>query len=206
MKVIIFSAILSVFTLIGRSQTKQEIQDYFDEIAYQGEYGTGCNCTTKWHGDVKMYLDGSYSNQDLQFVKDVITEINSILTNNQIKIVTEKSQSNSILYFGDYSSFNSNYLKMEDDYSTADGLAVIYPSILEGLIDNTKIFISSTATGVMRKHAILEEITQSLGLANDSMKYPDSIFYNGDSYITSLSKMDKGVIKMLYDESYVKRD
>ena len=95
---------------------------------------------------------------------------------------------------------------MEEDYSFAEGLAVIYPSILASLIDNTKIFISSTVTSVNRKHVILEEITQSLGLANDSMKYPDSIFYNGDSYITSLSKMDKGVIKMLYDESYVKRD
>lgn len=160
MKVIIFSAVLSVFTLIGRSQTQQEIQDYFDEIAYQGEYGTGCNCITKWHGDVKMYLDGSYSNQDLQILKDVIAELNSILPNNQVKIVTEKDQSNSILYFGDYSSFNSIYLKMEEDYSFAEGLAVIYPSILAGLIDNTKIFISSTVTEVNGKHVILEEINQ----------------------------------------------
>jgi hypothetical protein len=94
---------------------------------------------------------------------------------------------------------------MEEDYSFAEGLAVIYPSILEGLIDNTKIFILSSITGVKRKHVILEEITQSLGLANDSMRYPDSIFYEGESYITSLSKMDKEVIKMLYADTYSKR-
>ena len=205
MKVIIFSVFLSISSIIGRTQTQKEIQDYFNEIAYIGEYGTGCNCITKWVCDVKIYIDGSYSNQDLQIVKDVITELNSILTNIQIKIVTEKSQSNSILYFGDYSSFNSNYLKMEEDYSFADGLAVIYPSILAGLIDNTKIFILSSLTGMNRKHAILEEITQSLGLANDSMKYPDSIFYDGESYITSLSKMDKEVIKMLYSDTYSKK-
>jgi hypothetical protein len=91
MKVIIFSAFLSIFPFIGRAQTQKEIQDYFNEIAYIGEYGTGCNCITKWVCDVKIYIDGSYSNQDLQIVKDVILELNSILTNIQIKIVTLKN-------------------------------------------------------------------------------------------------------------------
>jgi hypothetical protein len=197
MKTFLLSLILFLTSFLF-SQTQEEIKSYFNEIAYSGEFGTGCNCLTKWGTDVKIYLDGYYSTQDLQTVKNTISELNNVLTKIQISIVSEKSKSNSILYFGTYMEFNKKYLSFQDDYSFVDGMAVIYPSITSGLIDNTKILICPNIKGVKRNHVILEEITQSLGLANDSMKYPDSIFYDGDTFITSLSKLDKEVITMLY--------
>jgi hypothetical protein len=175
MKTFLLSLFLSL-SLFSVSQTQEQIKSYFNEIAYSGEFGTGCNCLTKWDTDVKLFLDGYYSTQDLQTVENVISDLNNILTKIQIRIVTEKSKSNSILYFGTYVTFNEKYLSFQDDYSFVDGMAVIYPSSIPGLIDNTKILISQNIKGVKRKHVILEEITQSLGLANDSMKYPDSIF------------------------------
>ncbi|MFM7758958.1 MAG: hypothetical protein ACKO6J_08495 [Crocinitomicaceae bacterium] len=43
-------------------------------------------------------------------------------------------------------------------------------------------------------------------LANDSWTYEDSMFYEGYTTSQQLSKMDKEVIKMLYSDSYAKRD
>jgi hypothetical protein len=43
-----------------------------------------------------------------------------------------------------------------------------------------------------------EELTQSLGLGNDSNKYPDSIFYQDWSTVTSYSKLDIEIIKQHY--------
>ena len=51
-----------------------------------------------------------------------------------------------------------------------------------------------------QKSILREEITQSLGLCNDSWKYPNSIFYQGSSTNTEFSDLDKEIIQMLYNE------
>ena len=51
----------------------------------------------------------------------------------------------------------------------------------------------------MKKHILREELTQSIGLLNDSMKYPNSIFYHGWTFPTEYTELDKEVIKMHYN-------
>ena len=53
---------------------------------------------------------------------------------------------------------------------------------------------------VFKKNLLREELTQSLGLFNDSMKYPDSIFYQVWSETTEYSELDKEVIRRHYLE------
>jgi hypothetical protein len=45
----------------------------------------------------------------------------------------------------------------------------------------------------MTNSTTVKELTQSLGLLNDSWKYPKSIFYQGWTTTTSFSKMGKEV-------------
>ena len=80
-----------------------------------------------------------------------------------------------------------------------------YFNFLITIITETKIFIRTGTSNLDKKHAIIEEITQSLGLAHDSYTYEDSMFYEGYTTTQQLSKMDKEVIKMLYTDSYAKR-
>ena len=49
-----------------------------------------------------------------------------------------------------------------------------------------------------QRHVIREEITQSLGLFNDTYDYPESIFYQGYSEQTSFASIDEEIIKLLY--------
>jgi hypothetical protein len=51
----------------------------------------------------------------------------------------------------------------------------------------------------MKKHILREELTQSIGLLNDSMKYPNSIFYQGWTFPTEYTELDKEVIKRHYN-------
>jgi hypothetical protein len=51
-----------------------------------------------------------------------------------------------------------------------------------------------------QKSVLREELTQSLGLCNDSWEYPNSIFYQGWSTNTEYSDLDKEIIQMLYNE------
>jgi len=53
---------------------------------------------------------------------------------------------------------------------------------------------------VKRSHLIREELTQSLGLMDDSYAYPDSIFYQEWTATQEYSDIDRKLIEMLYLE------
>jgi hypothetical protein len=50
-----------------------------------------------------------------------------------------------------------------------------------------------------QKHLLREELTQSLGLFNDSYKYDNSIFYQGWTTTTEYAPIDRELIDMLYN-------
>jgi hypothetical protein len=57
---------------------------------------------------------------------------------------------------------------------------------------------TDVTTQKYRNHLILEEVTQALGLMNDSPKYADSIFQIEWTETQSLSDIDTALIRMLY--------
>jgi len=69
------------------------------------------------------------------------------------------------------------------------------------VIYNASILVSSAdITQNERSHLIREELTQSLGLMNDSNKYKNSIFYQEWTDVTDFSEIDKSIIKLLYQK------
>ncbi|MGD9146964.1 MAG: DUF2927 domain-containing protein, partial [Anaerolineae bacterium] len=69
----------------------------------------------------------------------------------------------------------------------------------KGEIYRARILISTDKVGQEeRSHLIREELTQSLGLMRDSIKYPDSIFYANRSQTTEYADIDERLIKLLY--------
>ncbi len=52
----------------------------------------------------------------------------------------------------------------------------------------------------MRNHLLREELTQSLGLMNDSPRFPHSIFYGGQSNDTTYLPIDRQLLAMLYQD------
>lgn len=57
---------------------------------------------------------------------------------------------------------------------------------------------SDVTTQPERTHTVREELTQALGLMQDSYRYRESIFYQGWTTFPRYSNMDKAVIRMLY--------
>jgi len=50
-----------------------------------------------------------------------------------------------------------------------------------------------------RSHLIREELTQSLGIMNDSYSFEDSIFYQGWTDTINYLPIDRTIISLLYD-------
>ena len=175
--------------------SKEEI-DYFTEIALGAEFGDEISVIKKWTGDIRIKINGEPTKADLQTINSIISDLNYLISEIKIKIVDKDE--NLIITFSpesDFAEIDPNYVPTNFGFFWAlwhDDNFVIY--------DASILISSADITQKERSHLIREELTQSLGLMNDSNKYKDSIFYQEWTDIAEYSEIDKAVIKLLYQK------
>ena len=128
---------------------------------------------------------------------DIVSDLNDLIDPINIEIVSNKSEANHFLYLGTASGFDQAYpIIKEKNLVNASGYFEMHSTKGYCFVDMIK-----TGNDTRAQRSILrEEITQSLGLCNDSYKYPNSIFYQASSTNTEYSDLDKEIIQMLYNE------
>lgn len=176
-----------------KKYTEEEL-DYFREIAFYSEF-TGEKLTVrKWVGRyVTVGYHGSPSNSDISTLKEVIGEINSIVPSLQLILVDKEPKIE--VYFIPKDKFTGVIPKYKKGNM---GYFRIWWS--DGRIYQAKILIASNLKNQAAKsHLIREELTQSLGLINDSHRYKDSIFFQEWTQTTNYANKDKKLIEMLYE-------
>lgn len=172
----------------------QEEIDYFTEIALGAEFGDETPVIKKWTDDIRIKVNGKPTAEDLQTLNNIVTDLNEIITGIKIKLV-DKNGNLTITFSpeSDFTSIDAHYVPTNYGFFWAlwhDDNFVIYEA---------NILVSSAdITQKERSHLLREELTQSLGLMNDSNKYKDSIFYQEWTDITAFSEIDRAVIKLLY--------
>lgn len=171
-----------------------ESRQYFKEIVLGREFEEDNKFVKRWNVDMKIYVLGSH-NRELDFeLEKIVSELNEIITSIKIKIVEDSLSSNMLVYFGSWSSFLQ--IKPNED-----------PNLLRS---NWGLFRYSGNSGYMyvdieraneieQRHLLREELTQSLGLFNDSYKYPESIFYSPWTTVVEYAPIDRELIDMLYN-------
>ena len=166
---------------------------YFSAIALSSEYGEGGGTVKKWTTDVRIAVHGEPSEQDLATLGDVLADLNALIDPIELAIVSYGANAN--IYFAPESEFGSiapEYIPVNMGFFWTwwDG---------DGTITETRILVSTTdITQTERDHIIREELTQCLGLMNDSYAYEDSVFYQGWTSPTDYAAIDEDLIEMLY--------
>jgi hypothetical protein len=187
----------------SKGYTEEEI-DYFKEITLKNELNYKIRQSpAKFNRDVKIFIHGQYEPYMLDEVKRVVSDLNDIIDSIDLSIVNNRSEANVIMYFGDYQTFISDNpdLKRIDKIKNSEGFFTT-KSGGPTEIESSRIFINlPKQDGVLDlKDCIREEITQSLGLFNDTYTYPESTFYGGQNSVLEYPKIDIKIIKMLYNE------
>ncbi len=175
-------------TQIANKYTKEELT-YFYEIALGAEFGDAVPVIKKWENDIRIKIAGGPTAEDINSINMIVKDLNSLLGSINAKIV-DNNENVSIAFSpeSEFPTLDPNYgffwaLWHDDNYT----------------IYEASILISSAdITQAERSHLIREELTQSLGLMNDSDKFENSIFYQEWTDITTYSDMDKAVIELLY--------
>jgi hypothetical protein len=173
--------------------TQEEIE-YFAEIALGAEFGDETPVIKKWTDDIRIKINGAPTEEDLQTINNIVDDLNELISGIKIKIIN-KNENLSITFSpeSDFTSIDPNYVPTNYGFFWAlwhdDNFVIYDASILISSIDITQ---------EERSHLIREELTQSLGLMNDSNKFEYSIFYQDWTNIAEFSEIDRAVIKLLY--------
>lgn len=194
-----------LFGVEGESDTEYSVSEdipgykdreieYFFETVFGAEYGDSDYAVHKWADDIRIDVKGHPTGEDLETLDEVVFELNYLIDDINLSIVNWDS--NIQIYFDVPSNFPSiepNYVPGNSGFFWAwwDGSGNLYKA---------RILISTEGiTQDERSHLIWEEVTQVLGIMNDSYEYADSIFYQEWTDVQGLSEIDKAVVEILYD-------
>lgn len=182
---------------VQKETVQNPLHNYFMDVALGSEFGYWPPKIRKWNQDIFIEVKGQPTQADIQTLRQVVDEL-SALTKLNIKF-TEKEKTNIEIYFVPKSEFK----RIEWRYKLGNaGFFWAWWNPFTSNIYRARILISTThLTQQARNHLIYEELTQSLGLMNDSNQYADSIFYQPWSLVTGFSDMDKAIIQLLYRHS-----
>ena len=184
-------------TIPARPKKKRspEVLAYYDEIVMNTEWEGRRDYAKKWTTNMKIFVEGDPSSDLMAELYRIVHELNDIIIPINLMVVHSRSNANMIIYFCSAAEF-----------------AAKKPSIKKSKIEaNWGLFSVGSNSGCMyvdiyradpleQKHLLREELTQSLGLMNDSYKYPESIFYQNWTTTTEFASIDKELIDMLYNE------
>ncbi len=167
---------------------------YFSDIALGAEYGDNGSYVRKWTRDVHIAIHGSPTSADRAALNTVIADLNALIDTIDIDVVT--SGQNVDLYFlpePEFSSVEPEYVPENWGYFTTWWDT-------PGDINYARVLIDTKYTSqTERSHLLREEVTQMLGLMNDTYEYPTSMFYQDWTTTQTFASIDKALIRMLYE-------
>ena len=178
---------------MGPEYTQAEL-DYFLEVVMNIEFGdTGMQRIHKWTGDLDIEVHGEPNPTDLAELDLIVAELNELQSAVTLSVVPENG--NVQLYFSGAEAFRA----VEPNYRNGNS-GFFWTYWRAGAIVRANVFVLKTQADVYRRHLLREELTQSMGLMNDSNVYEDSIFHARWTDTTAFSAIDRTIIGMLYRE------
>ena len=172
--------------------------DFYREIAFDSEYGTGTSKIRKWDYEPVFYIyPGEDADKYLPLIRDHIGDLCRIPGFPGFKYTDDPEEATLKLKFisaEEMDELTSGYGEK------AYGLTSITWLNFNCHIIRGEIYIVREADCSPEdvRHAVLEELTQSMGLINDSYEFTDSIFYQGYSTTPGLSYIDWLMLRLHY--------
>ena len=185
--------IVMMLAAVVLSLSPAPVVEYLTEIGFGAEFGQSSHVLHRWEADVRVHAHGEPTEADLVTLNEVVQELDLLIPSLTIEITDNNP--NVAIHFMPESEFalvDPQYVPVNMGYFRVwwDG---------QGVINRSRILIATQGVNqTERSHLIREELTQSLGLFNDSWQYQDSIFYQGWTDTTEYSALDRQVISMMY--------
>ena len=176
--------------------SQQQMIDYFGEIVFNSEYGTGTSTSVKkWNVPIRYRIYGTATKKDLEVLTDLFAQLNKI--DGFPGIYAADDEENLIISFLGVEDFNTSFsesVKGEDAYGATEFW--YYNDTNE--IYTARIGYRTDVGQATRVSILIEEIINMLGVSDTEMR-EDSIVYQYSNDNTTLSDIDWVILKLLYD-------
>lgn len=181
------------------TQYDESVISYFKDIALGFLFGGSSEITRRWETDMKVYIEGTPTAENLSEFQKVRSEINALTTNGfSIEVVTDKSQANVTIFFGSVDQFSALYPSSAGvAKANLRTFAVWWNTNNE--INRSVIYVDNQQTSaIQQKSWVRGMMAGALGLGQISPLYPESMFYSRANTNITFTQMDKDLIKLLY--------
>jgi hypothetical protein len=174
-------------------------EEYFLEVALYSEFWPFELGVRKWTQDVRVYVWGQQPELEAELER-ILSELNTLQSSIRLYRVAGPQQSNLRLVLGSAADFFWVEPTSVFNIETNWGLFYHYWNP-KYEIEQASVFVdlARNPDPMARRHLLREELTQALGLANDSWRYRESIFYQGWTTTTEFAPIDRQLIRWLYD-------
>lgn len=180
--------------------SKEEVHTYFKEVALGSEFGNSEAVVKKWQEDIKIYVSGEESDFLRENLDRMMKEINELVSPSiKLTRVNKASDANFEIFYGTANEYVKKEPKVKRLVSGNFGLFYVYSNAQKELYRGTMyIDISRVKAKDTQRHILLEELTQALGLMNDSYEYKRSIFFQKWTLTQDYANIDRELIRLLY--------
>ena len=187
-------------------QKADYIEQSFTEIALRNEYKKHTGQVRKWQDAIKIWVDHRVTDSGLldKLTRLHIQDLNRI-TGHPIELVTRRDQANLVLVYTRYADMPATAMTLMGKQvkpALAEALCLAnITTTTEQVIKRASIIIPVDEASSRAKlvDCVVEELTQIMGLVNDSEKVYPSVF-NDKSINDLLSGLDYVLLKILYDK------
>ena len=193
---------VDIATELELSPSQLEAISYFKEVALGFENGNSSEITRKWGAAMNVFVGGNPSSANTLTLQQAVTDINQLATDGfSIEIVNDSLLANCYLFFGSGLDFADIFPEEENNVNAnTTGFFSVWWN--NNILNEARIVINpNLLSPTQQRSVILEEITQSTGLTNDSPLQPNSIFYetaDNPGYTPEYADIDRELIRLLY--------
>jgi hypothetical protein len=180
---------------IPTSLTEEQL--VFLDICLGSEFGSPSERIRKWTDDIRMFVPEPMPELEAE-LDNIMSEINQLSETIQLSIVQDPDSSNLLVFFGRSIVYALQYEPSARDYiDNNNGLFSVNwnPNTFEIFRGSVCVDTQKERNLDCLKHLLREELTQALGMMNDTNVYEHSIFYSAYTCSPSYSDLDRKFIQ-----------
>lgn len=177
--------------------TNKQIVDYFSDVVFSSELDGYVGKVCKWMSPVKYWIYGERNEEDLRLFDGLTEYLNGIEGFPGISEAENPDEANFEIYYTteeNMSNLFENYVPNSWGMASfwwREGTCEIVRARAAIVCDETDQYEKNTV--------VLEEITQAMGIGDDSYMYPESLYYQRWSQPQTMPYIDRCVLEILYN-------
>ncbi len=189
--------------IIRISAYDKEVIAYFPQVALGFENENINRVTRKWKEEMKIYLYGSVSENNRTEAANIISELNSLSTDDfSISITQDSVGANLYLFMGSEQAYGEAIPFFRNHVEGFNSYFYLYWNSNNELYLSFCFVNNETLNQDEQYYQLRQVITRSLGFGRYPYQYAESMF-NGDYWAGQggYADIDKDVIRLMYHPS-----